>query len=105
MISCIANIDSIISTIARTTLEDSEKCINVGTKELSWLPWAQRLQQSSTYMTRMENQSFIDTNMIHVNESFQILYNSYQTQLQSIDNEDSLRTKIVDTHILRFLRK
>jgi len=98
-----ANIDSIITTIARTTLEDSEKCINVGTKELSWLPWAQRLQQSSTYMTRMENESFIDTNMIHVNKSFQILCNAYQTQVQSSDIKESLITKLVDPHILRVI--
>ena len=83
-----ANIDSIITTIARTTLEDSEKCINVGTKELSWFPWAERLQQSSTYMTRMENESFIDTNMIHVKSRFQ----PFQSTVKEIKNNFHVRT-------------
>ena len=68
-----ANIDNIITTIARTTLEEFEKCINIGDVETGWLPWAKRLKQSSAYMRTMECAVNVDADTMNINSSFEIL--------------------------------
>ena len=98
-----STIDNIITTIARTTLEESEKCINVGLVETCWLPWAERLKKPSAYITRMEDESFVEPNTIKINESFGILYRAYESHLlnKSCTDEESLISKMKDCKIER----
>lgn len=96
-------IDDIITTVARTALEESEKCVNLGTIETCWSPWAERLQKSSTYMTHMEEGTFIDEDMHKVNMSLKILSDCYSRHVQkkSSDEVESLIYKLKDSHIDR----
>jgi len=97
-----SEIDNIITTVARTALEESEKCVMVGTVEACWDPWSQRLKNAATYMTIMEKAPYKAVNNSDENSQLQLLSSIYDKHVNSLQGREveALSCKILDSVVI-----
>lgn len=96
-------IDLIVTIMARTVLEEAEKCVNVGTVEECWTPWSQRIQRSSSYMKQMEKETCNVIDSVSINDSFEILCVRYDKYIESTRKKEqkTLRSTFHDEYLMK----
>ena len=101
-----AEIDNIITSAARTVLEEIEKSVVVGSIEECWDQWSARLELSATYMLDMSASTCLgEQDNISIDDQFQIIYNNYHSHLQGEERGEeklNLADIVQDTMIDRF---
>lgn len=94
-------IDNIITSAARTVLEELEKSVIIGSIEECWDQWSERFQMSSTYMHKMSSTTSTDEqDNVSIDDQFQILYNNYDVHVHGEANHEemcNIVNKIQDT--------
>ena len=97
-------IDNIITSAARTVLEELEKSVIIGSIELCWDQWSDRFQMSARYMHKMSTSTCMGAPAsVSIDDQFQIIYNNYDTYLQGGKNGEekgTLSDTIQDTNCI-----